>query len=188
MTKMHALRNSLGDAAKALQTNINLNNITNTIIRPTYLSQQEDIRLNMQLSAAIQNSNNNENDIDMENDDLAMLCFGTTSNSSSSSITASTVSATTTTTNTYSLNIALQDTASNSLSSMSEIMMDTTNTTSKNNNNNNNQNKDFEIKKSIEIAFTQHNLIGDRSREHILPVIKSQKHQDLFSISPDTVI
>lgn len=31
------------------------------------------------------------------------------------------------------------------------------------------------------------NLIGDRSTEHILPVVNNPKHTDLFTITPDTV-
>lgn len=43
------------------------------------------------------------------------------------------------------------------------------------------------IKQSLEIDATHQNLIGDRTRQHILPVIQSTKHQDLHCISPETV-
>lgn len=64
-----------------------------------------------------------------------------------------------------------------------------------NNNNNNNQqqpscqNDDHHqlIKHSLEIDATCANLIGDRSKQHVLPVIPSTKHQDLQCISPETV-
>lgn len=44
------------------------------------------------------------------------------------------------------------------------------------------------IKQSLEIDATCSNLIGDRSKQHILPVIPSAKHTDLYCISPETVI
>ena len=42
------------------------------------------------------------------------------------------------------------------------------------------------IKHALEVDATCSNLIGDRSKQHILPVI-SGKHQDLQCISPETV-
>jgi hypothetical protein len=47
--------------------------------------------------------------------------------------------------------------------------------------------QDYIIKQSLEIDATCKNLIGDRSKQHILPVIQSQKHADLYCISPQTV-
>lgn len=44
------------------------------------------------------------------------------------------------------------------------------------------------IKQSLEVDATCRNLIGDRSKQLILPVITSAKHQDLHCISPETVI
>lgn len=44
------------------------------------------------------------------------------------------------------------------------------------------------IKQSLEIDAACNNLIGDRSKQHILPVIPSLKHTDLYCISPQTVI
>jgi hypothetical protein len=43
------------------------------------------------------------------------------------------------------------------------------------------------VKQSLEFDAKFQNLIGDRSRQHILPVIQSNKHQDLHCISPETV-
>lgn len=43
------------------------------------------------------------------------------------------------------------------------------------------------IKHSLEIDATCNNLIGDRSKQHILPIIPSNKHADLYCISPETV-
>ena len=44
------------------------------------------------------------------------------------------------------------------------------------------------IKQSLEIEANCHGqLIGDRSKKHILPTIVSNKHQDLHCISPHTV-
>lgn len=43
------------------------------------------------------------------------------------------------------------------------------------------------IKQSLEIDATCKNLIGDRSKQHVLPVITSAKHTDLYCISPETV-
>ncbi len=43
------------------------------------------------------------------------------------------------------------------------------------------------IKQSLERELQGKNLIGDRSRVHILPPIISKKHPDLNCISPDTV-
>jgi hypothetical protein len=47
--------------------------------------------------------------------------------------------------------------------------------------------QDYIIKQSLEIDATCKNLIGDRSKQHILPVIPSAKHTDLHCISPQTV-
>lgn len=44
------------------------------------------------------------------------------------------------------------------------------------------------IKHSLEIEATCSNLIGDRSKQLVLPIIPSAKHQDLHCISPETVI
>jgi hypothetical protein len=43
------------------------------------------------------------------------------------------------------------------------------------------------IKHSLEIDATCSNMIGDRSKAHVLPVIPSAKHTDLHCISPETV-
>lgn len=43
------------------------------------------------------------------------------------------------------------------------------------------------IKQSLEIDAVCSNMIGDRSKTHILPVIPSAKHSDLYCISPETV-
>jgi hypothetical protein len=57
-----------------------------------------------------------------------------------------------------------------------------------NNNNNFNINNSNLIKQSLEFDAQFKNLIGDRSRIHILPATQSNKHPDLFCISPETVI
>jgi len=44
------------------------------------------------------------------------------------------------------------------------------------------------VKQSLEFDAKFQNLIGDRSRQHILPVIPSNKHQDLHCISPETLV
>ncbi len=44
------------------------------------------------------------------------------------------------------------------------------------------------IKQSLEIDAQFKNLIGDRSRIHVLPSVQSNKHHDLHCISPETVI
>jgi hypothetical protein len=44
------------------------------------------------------------------------------------------------------------------------------------------------IEHSLDIDSKLKNLIGDRSMDHILPAVTSQKHQDLYCISPQTVI
>lgn len=44
------------------------------------------------------------------------------------------------------------------------------------------------IKQSLDIDATQRNLIGDRTKQHILPIIQSNKHQDLHCISPETLV
>jgi rhodanese-related sulfurtransferase len=44
------------------------------------------------------------------------------------------------------------------------------------------------IKQSLDIDATHRNLIGDRTKQHILPVIQSNKHQDLHCISPETLV
>lgn len=51
-----------------------------------------------------------------------------------------------------------------------------------------NYEKSLKIKQSLEIDAACNNLIGDRSKQHILPVIPSAKHTDLHCISPETVI
>ena len=43
------------------------------------------------------------------------------------------------------------------------------------------------IKQSLDIDATHKNLIGDRTKQHILPIIQSNKHHDLHCISPETV-
>lgn len=43
------------------------------------------------------------------------------------------------------------------------------------------------IKQSLDNDAACKNLIGDKSREHVLPVVTSAKHSDLHCISPDTV-
>jgi hypothetical protein len=43
------------------------------------------------------------------------------------------------------------------------------------------------IKQSLDVDAFHRNLIGDRSKEHVLPVIKSNKHTDLYCISSDTL-
>ena len=43
------------------------------------------------------------------------------------------------------------------------------------------------IKHSLEIEAKCSNLIGDRSKQLVLPIIPSAKHQDLHCISPETV-
>jgi hypothetical protein len=63
---------------------------------------------------------------------------------------------------------------------------------SENSNNNNNLTTTQQqqlIKQSLEIDANCHGqLIGDRTKKHILPTIISSKHQDLHCISPNTVI
>jgi hypothetical protein len=44
------------------------------------------------------------------------------------------------------------------------------------------------IKQSLDIDATHRNLIGDRTKQHILPIIQSNKHQDLHCISPETLV
>lgn len=43
------------------------------------------------------------------------------------------------------------------------------------------------IKQSLDIDASCSNMIGDRSKMHILPVIPSAKHTDLYCIAPETV-
>lgn len=43
------------------------------------------------------------------------------------------------------------------------------------------------IKQSLDFEAACTNLIGDRSKAHILPVIPSAKHSDLHCIAPETV-
>lgn len=43
------------------------------------------------------------------------------------------------------------------------------------------------IKQSLDIDANCNNLIGDRSKQHVLPVIPSAKHTDLHCIAPETV-
>ena len=43
------------------------------------------------------------------------------------------------------------------------------------------------IKESLELEASCVNLIGDHSKQHLLPLIKSNKHHDLQCISPQTV-
>lgn len=46
---------------------------------------------------------------------------------------------------------------------------------------------DAVIHQALSTSEEQSNLIGDFSRPHCLPLLSSAKHQDLKSISPDTV-
>lgn len=50
-----------------------------------------------------------------------------------------------------------------------------------------NENQSRQIQISLEIDSQVTNLIGDRTKTHILPDIVSKKHQDLCCISPQTV-
>jgi len=44
------------------------------------------------------------------------------------------------------------------------------------------------IKQSLDIDASCQNLIGDRSRKHVLPFSRSVKHNDLYSITPETLV
>ena len=44
------------------------------------------------------------------------------------------------------------------------------------------------IKEALDADASGQNLIGDRSKSHILPFTRSIKHQDLFCITPETLV
>lgn len=51
-----------------------------------------------------------------------------------------------------------------------------------------NENSHKYIKDSLEAEAGCCNLIGDRTRKHLLPFKHSTKHQDLFCITPETLV
>lgn len=67
---------------------------------------------------------------------------------------------------------------------LENLIFGTNNSTSNNSINQNNR----QIQISLEIDSQVSNLIGDRTRSHILPAIVSKKHQDLCCISPQTLV